>query len=88
MTKWTCTIVGFTRTGGFEAELLHEGHGNMIFVRAVKWRGSKQPRIVLHPGNDGYEFWHKQMTPIRKELKFQGSGKIQSDLETQWLASM
>ena len=83
-TEWTYTTQGKARFGGFEAEMLTEGHGELIFVRAIAWKG-KQPRIVLARKTPGYQDWAKLMEEYNATVTFEGNEEFAQNLVDQWL---
>lgn len=70
------TAIATVSFGGFTAALL-EGE-NIIVVRANDWKGTEQPRIVLHKDEPSFNDWRRLLTPTpwgtvdltRREVEF------------------
>lgn len=89
-------VVARGKACGFEA-LLVEG-GQLLLVRALKWKG-EEPRLVLQrlpkPGgaegefgyhDEGFKDWLDHLQPVNEDHAIQGDGEWPQNLADQWLA--
>lgn len=83
ITSWKYDVVAKGRFGGFEAVKTSTG---AVLVRALEWKGDRQPRIVLEPHSNGYDDWNSKLAPCRETHEIEHTAGVAENLYDQWLA--